>query len=126
MNHRISALSMAILAGLFATGSAVAQDAGTAQSANAAGTTPAGQSNPQDAANLSGITVTGIRASLQKSLDLKRNADSIVDAISAEDVGKFPDTNVAESLSHLPGLSVDRNFGAIETLYGAGYSFADG
>ncbi len=112
MNHRISALSMAILAGLFATGSAMAQDATTTPSANDAGTTaPAGQSNPQNAANLSGITVTGIRASLQKSLDLKRNADSIVDAISAEDVGKFPDTNVAESLSHLPGLSVDRNFG---------------
>ncbi|MDF4002776.1 TonB-dependent receptor [Luteibacter sp. PPL552] len=112
MTHRISVLSMAILAGLLATGSAMAQDANAAPSANDAGTTaPAGQSTPQNAADLSGITVTGIRASLQKSLDLKRNADSIVDAISAEDVGKFPDTNVAESLSHLPGISVDRNFG---------------
>lgn len=117
MNHRISALSMAIMAGLFATGSAMAQDATTPAPAattakkNEPAATPGSEANVQDAANLNGITVTGIRASLQKSLDLKRNADSIVDAISAEDVGKFPDTNVAESLSHLPGLSVDRNFG---------------
>lgn len=117
MNHRISALSMAIMAGLFATGSAMAQDAATPAPAattakkNEPAAAPGSEANVQDAANLNGITVTGIRASLQKSLDLKRNADSIVDAISAEDVGKFPDTNVAESLSHLPGLSVDRNFG---------------
>ncbi|MDR6642597.1 iron complex outermembrane receptor protein [Luteibacter sp. 1214] len=117
VNPRISVLSMAILAGLLATGNAIAQDA--ASPAPAASTTkktdaakPADpNANPQDAANLGAVTVTGIRASLQKSLDLKRNADSIVDAISAEDVGKFPDTNVAESLSHLPGISVDRNFG---------------
>ncbi|WP_448099474.1 TonB-dependent receptor [Luteibacter yeojuensis] len=95
----------------------MAQDAATPAPAattakkNEPAATPGPDANAQDAANLSGITVTGIRASLQKSLDLKRNADSIVDAISAEDVGKFPDTNVAESLSHLPGLSVDRNFG---------------
>ena len=42
---------------------------------------------------LSEITVTGIRASLQKSLDIKKNSDGIVDAISAEDIGKFPDSN---------------------------------
>nr|WP_250877980.1 TonB-dependent receptor [Luteibacter anthropi] len=120
MNHRISALSMAIMAGLFATGSVMAQDASTttppaktaAAKKNEDPTAGApGSASAQDAANLNGITVTGIRASLQKSLDLKRNSDSIVDAISAEDVGKFPDTNVAESLSHLPGISVDRNFG---------------
>ncbi|UPG91199.1 TonB-dependent receptor [Luteibacter aegosomaticola] len=114
MNHRISALSLAILTGLFATGSVMAQDAATA-TPPAKTTKKTDQAttdaNAQDAANLQGVTVTGIRASLQKSLDLKRNSDSIVDAISAEDVGKFPDTNVAESLSHLPGLSVDRNFG---------------
>ncbi|HXO99358.1 MAG TPA: TonB-dependent receptor [Luteibacter sp.] len=118
MNHRISALSMAIMAGLFATGSVMAQDAATtapttktAKKNDPAAAAPGSDANTQNASNLEGITVTGIRASLQKSLDLKRNADSIVDAISAEDVGKFPDTNVAESLSHLPGISVDRNFG---------------
>jgi iron complex outermembrane receptor protein len=117
VNYRISALSMAIMAGLFATGTAMAQDAGatpqpatTTKKAEPA-TAPATDADAQNAANLAGVTVTGIRASLQKSLDLKRNSDSIIEAISAEDVGKFPDRNVAESLSHLPGISVDRNFG---------------
>ena len=45
---------------------------------------------------LTEIVVTGIRASLQKSLDIKRDADGIVDAISAEDIGKFPDSNLAD------------------------------
>lgn len=57
------------------------------------------------------ITVTGIRASLQRSLDIKRNSDSIVDAVTAEDVGKFPDKNVAESLQRIPGVTIQRGFG---------------
>ncbi|EZP52579.1 TonB-dependent receptor [Sphingomonas sp. RIT328] len=55
------------------------------------------------------IVVTGIRASLRESIDLKRNAQGIVDAISAEDMGKFPDTNLAESLQRITGVSIDRN-----------------
>ncbi|WP_434026352.1 TonB-dependent receptor [[Pseudomonas] boreopolis] len=62
------------------------------------------------------VTVTGYRASLEKSQSVKRAANSIVDAISAEDIGKFPDTNAAESLSHLPGISVDRQFGEGEKV----------
>ncbi|WP_372376670.1 TonB-dependent receptor [Xanthomonas axonopodis pv. cajani] len=62
------------------------------------------------------ITVTGYRASLEKSQAVKRSANSIVDAISAEDIGKFPDVNAAESLSHLPGISVDRQFGEGEKV----------
>ena len=62
------------------------------------------------------IVVSGIRASFDNAIKAKRNADAIVDAISAEDVGKFPDQNVAESLSHLPGLSVDRQFGEGEKV----------
>jgi len=57
------------------------------------------------------IQVTGIRKSMAESLYLKKDADSIVDAISAEDVGKFPDKNVADSLQRIPGISVDRTFG---------------
>lgn len=48
------------------------------------------------------VVVTGIRASLNRALDMKRSADGIVDAISAEDISKFPDENVAESLQRLP------------------------
>jgi iron complex outermembrane receptor protein len=62
------------------------------------------------------VVVTGIRASYERAIEAKRNADAIVDVISAEDVGKFPDQNVAESLSHLPGLSVDRQFGQGEKV----------
>jgi TonB-dependent receptor len=57
------------------------------------------------------IVVTGIRASLQKSLRTKRDAIGVVDAISAEDMGKFPDTNLAESLQRITGVSIDRNSG---------------
>ena len=54
------------------------------------------------------IVVTGVRASLDRSIDLKRNSSGVVDGISAEDIGKFPDTNLAESLQRIPGVSIDR------------------
>ncbi|MGQ2931568.1 MAG: hypothetical protein ACT6Q3_13920, partial [Sphingopyxis sp.] len=47
------------------------------------------------------IVVTGIRASLSAAADIKRDAQGVVDAISAEDIGKFPDTNLAESLQRI-------------------------
>lgn len=67
-----------------------------------------------------GIVVTGIRASLRDAIEIKRKANSIVDVISAEDVGKFPDANVADSLARLPGVTVDRQFGEGEQLSIAG------
>lgn len=57
------------------------------------------------------IVVTGIRASLRQSLELKRDSQGIVDAISAEEIGKFPDTNLAESLQRITGVSIDRSNG---------------
>jgi TonB-dependent receptor len=57
------------------------------------------------------IVVTGIRASLRETIDIKRNAQGVVDAISAEDIGKFPDTNLAESLQRITGVSIDRSNG---------------
>ena len=66
---------------------------------------------PQVDAQAEQITVTGIRASLAKSIDIKRNAEAFVDAISAEDIGKFPDQNVAESLAHVPGITISHDFG---------------
>jgi TonB-dependent receptor len=57
------------------------------------------------------IVVTGIRASLRQSADIKRNAQGVVDAISAEEMGKFPDTNLAESLQRITGVSIDRSNG---------------
>ncbi|MBD8679201.1 TonB-dependent receptor [Sphingomonas sp. CFBP 13720] len=66
------------------------------------------------------ITVTGIRRSIADSIATKREANSIVDVISAEDVGKFPDSNIADSLARLPGVTVDRQFGEGEQLSIAG------
>lgn len=57
------------------------------------------------------VVVTGLRASLESSLNLKRNAQGFVDGIVAEDIGKFPDTNLAESLQRISGVSIDREIG---------------
>jgi len=57
------------------------------------------------------IEVTGIRGSLQRAMDIKRNSSGIVDAISAEDIGAFPDTNLAESLQRITGVSISRTNG---------------
>ena len=54
------------------------------------------------------ITVTGIRSSLTSSMAIKRNSTGVVDAITAEDIGKFPDTNLAESLQRITGVSISR------------------
>ncbi|MBW8190874.1 TonB-dependent receptor [Neiella marina] len=57
------------------------------------------------------IQVTGIRSSQAKAMDLKRTSAGVVDAISAEDIGKFPDSNLAESLQRITGVSIDRQNG---------------
>ncbi len=59
-----------------------------------------------DAMPTTTIEVTGIRASLQQSLSQKRNAESHIDVITAEDIGKMPDKNVADSLARLPGVTI--------------------
>ena len=95
MNHRKSLLSAAIFSCLVF--GAQAQETAT----------------PTD---LDTVSVVGIRASLEKSLDTKRNNVTISEAITAEDIGKFPSTNVAEALSQLPGISLDRRFGQGERV----------
>ena len=69
-----------------------------------------------EAAVIDTIVVYGIRGSLNEALDTKREASAIVDAINAEDIGKFPDQNVAESLSRIPGITVTRDFGEGEKV----------
>ncbi|MDE2135665.1 MAG: TonB-dependent receptor [Alphaproteobacteria bacterium] len=51
------------------------------------------------------VVVTGIRASLDRAIDIKRDSTTIVDAVSAEDIGKFPDKNVADALQRVPGVN---------------------
>ncbi|MES2901568.1 MAG: TonB-dependent receptor [Pseudomonadota bacterium] len=57
------------------------------------------------------VVVTGFRASLTSALNVKKNADGIVDVIKAEDIAKFPDANLAESLQRVPGVSLARGDG---------------
>jgi TonB-dependent receptor len=57
------------------------------------------------------IIVTGFRASIQSSLNEKRNSDVQIDQINAQDIADFPDANLAESLQRLPGVSIDRDNG---------------
>ena len=57
------------------------------------------------------IVTTGIRGSLSRAMDIKRTSSGVVDAISAEDIGKFPDANLAESLQRITGVSIDRQRG---------------
>ncbi len=57
------------------------------------------------------IIVSGIRASLEQAAEIKRNADQVVDVITADDVGKLPDANVAEALQRVTGVQITRVFG---------------
>ena len=97
MMYRRSALSAAIVACLGLAAQAHAQDTTTASPAT--GTS-------SDASELDTIVVTGIRGSVEKSLDLKREAKSHVEVVTAEDIGKMPDKNVADSLQRLPGVTI--------------------
>ncbi|NRR31001.1 TonB-dependent receptor [Oxalobacteraceae bacterium] len=63
------------------------------------------------------VVVTGIRASLQQSLNQKKNAESLVEVITAEDIGKMPDKNVADSLSRVPGVTTT-SAGSAEGSFG--------
>ncbi|MFG6465064.1 TonB-dependent receptor [Roseateles sp. BYS87W] len=64
--------------------------------------------SPAQPAQLDAVVVTGIRASLESSANAKRNSVGFIDAISAEDMGKFPDSNIAESISRIPGVTLTR------------------
>lgn len=136
-----STSAIALVAGLFAPSLAAAQAAqaaparpveaeqGTPQAdtspgaAQAEGGAAATNAVPDQAAD---IVVTGVRASLERSIAIKRDSFGVVDAISAEDIGKFPNTNLAESLQRITGVSIDRVNGEGSTVtvrgFGAQYN----
>jgi TonB-dependent receptor len=68
------------------------------------------------------ITVTGIRRGIESAINVKKNADVIVEAISAEDIGKLPDNSIAESIARLPGLSAQRVAGRAQVISVRGLS----
>ena len=63
------------------------------------------------AAAMQEVVVTGIRASLLQSLNQKRNSDSVVDVVTAEDIGKLPDKNVADAVQRVPGVNISSSAG---------------
>ncbi|TQV78175.1 TonB-dependent receptor [Exilibacterium tricleocarpae] len=65
-------------------------------------------SQPGDADSIEEVVVTGYRKSLEDAMNYKRNNYGVVDAINAEDIGKFPNTNLAEALQRIPGVSINR------------------
>lgn len=112
--------SAALLAGLLGAQPASAQESPAAAVAaelddgaadNAESTGQAAAATPDDE-----IVVTGFRGSLRNALNIKRRSDVQVDAITAEDIADFPDTNLAESLQRLPGVSIDRDNGEGRTI----------
>ena len=136
-------LAGASLAALLVAGQAAAQDAtapvdGTQQSSTASPDPQAVLSDPSQQPGETGqpdgpvttggdIVVRGVRGSLLRSIQAKRNADTIVDAISSEELGKFPNRNVAEALANIPGVTVGRDGrgeGRDITVRGLGSNFA--
>ncbi len=96
---RLALLKIALVAGsaLALPAQALAQDAGTEA--------------PPPAEPEEGIVVSGIRQSLEQAAQIKREAPQIIDVITAEDVGKLPDANVAEALQRVTGVQITRVFG---------------
>ncbi|KRG70908.1 TonB-dependent receptor [Pseudoxanthomonas dokdonensis] len=110
-------LSMALLSALaLSATTARAQDTARTDATDTADVTTA------DATNLDVVQVTGIRAGIERAIDTKRDSTSIVEAVSAEDIGKLPDISIAESLARLPGLSAQRVAGRAQVISVRGLS----
>lgn len=89
-------------AGILGSGVASAQDSGT------------DTQNQQNGAPV--VTVTGVRQAAQSAESIKKNAEQVIDTIVADDIGKFPDTNVAETLARVSGIQVRRDAGEANTV----------
>ena len=81
---------------------------GTAPSDAQSNTQAQGGSGTDEPTKLEGVIVTGYRRSIQQSTEYKRDATNVVDTVFAEDIGKFPDLNIAESLNRIPGVQLTR------------------
>lgn len=86
---------------------------------------PAGAEKKDDATaqtKLNSVVVTGIRRGIENAIAVKKDSDSIVEVISAEDIGKLPDTSIAESIARLPGLTAQRVNGRAQEIQIRGLS----
>ena len=106
MKVKMTPVAAAVSIALLSTGAAVhAQDAAQPPAASASAPTA------KKADALDTVVVTGIRASTEKALSIKRNAESHVEVITAEDIGKMPDKNIADSLQRVPGVTTSSSGG---------------
>ncbi|WP_423140711.1 TonB-dependent receptor [Parablastomonas sp. CN1-191] len=94
-----------------AAGTALLPLAAHAQDAASPPAAATAQASDDAAAQADAIVVTGFRQSLQAALNVKKQSVAAVDAIVAEDIAKFPDQNLAESLQRIPGISIQRDAG---------------
>lgn len=76
----------------------------------------------ENAKELDKVVVVGIRGGIERAIDIKRESTSIVEAISAEDIGKLPDVSIAESIARLPGLAAQRVAGRAQVISVRGLS----
>ena len=100
--------------------------AAPSEDATTAGSPPASQATG-DTGALTEIVVTGQRAAIRRAEDIKLNSVGVVDAVSAEEAGKFPDQNVADALQRVPGVAVNRASGESSqiTIRGLGPDFVN-
>ncbi|WP_434029533.1 TonB-dependent receptor [[Pseudomonas] boreopolis] len=126
LNHKRSALSIALAVALTPT-LAMAQSATTSADTTASEQ----QAKAEEAANppadgaikqLDSVTVTGIRRAIEASIITKQAENTIVEAISAEDIGKLPDASIADSLARLPGLTAQRYGGRPQEINIRGFA----
>ncbi|WP_349999084.1 TonB-dependent receptor [Stenotrophomonas lacuserhaii] len=111
-NHKRNALSLAL---------AVALSPVLAFAQSTTSSTTTGQTGSA-ATNLDAVQVTGIRRGIENAIAVKQDATSVVEVISAEDIGKLPDVSIAESLARLPGLAAQRVAGRAQVISVRGLS----
>ncbi|QDS07795.1 TonB-dependent receptor [Xanthomonas citri pv. glycines] len=119
LKHKRSALSIALAVAMAPTWAA-AQTAAPAHASD----TPQGASEQAAGAvtDLDKVQVTGLRRAIEGAISVKRDSTSIVEAISAEDIGRLPDVSIAESLARLPGLAAQRVAGRAQVISVRGLS----
>jgi iron complex outermembrane receptor protein len=105
-----------VIALMAAAGTAYGQAADPAKDEKAAKEAKEKAAKGQEVADLGVVKVSGIRRGIEAAISVKKNASSIVEAISAEDIGKLPDTSIAESIARLPGLTAQRVAGKAQAI----------
>ncbi|WOB24946.1 MULTISPECIES: TonB-dependent receptor [Xanthomonas] len=119
LKHKRSALSIALAVAMAPT-LAAAQSATPAQATATEQTATDQQSGA--VTELDKVQVTGLRRAIEGAISVKRDSTSIVEAISAEDIGRLPDVSIAESLARLPGLAAQRVAGRAQVISVRGLS----